>query len=375
MLLFDYNIKRYNIRVVLYMLALSVIGILAIWSATNQNEAMVGKQIMGIGIGLFLAVALSLIDYHKLLSMSTMIYLACVVMLVAVLLMGTSRGVATRWIVLPVIGQIQPAEFVKIGLIMFFSWYFGKYEDRKNQPSILGIGALLFAVPAFLIFRQPNLSTTLVVTVIIASVVFASGVSYKWVLGTLAVVIPAAGIIIYLLRYDMIPFIEQYQANRILAWIDPEKYAEAYYQQENSIMAIGSGQLWGKGLSNTEIASVKNGNFLIEEQTDFIFAIVGEEMGFAGALLVMGLLLLIVMECLVMASRSKDLSGRLICVGMATFLAFQSFANIAVATAIFPNTGLPLPFISYGVSSLLSLYIGMGVVLNVGLQRRTREDY
>ena len=98
-------------------------------------------------------------------------------------------------------------------------------------------------------------------------------------------------------------------------------------------------------------------------------------MGFAGALLVMGLLLLIVMECLVMASRSKDLSGRLICVGMATFLAFQSFANIAVATAIFPNTGLPLPFISYGVSSLLSLYIGMGVVLNVGLQRRTREDY
>ena len=128
MLLFDYNFKRYNFRVVLYMLALSVIGILAIWSATNQNEAMVGKQIMGIGIGLFLAVALSLIDYHKLLSMSTMIYLVCVVMLVAVLLMGTSRGVATRWIVLPVIGQIQPAEFVKIGLIMFFSWYFGKWN-------------------------------------------------------------------------------------------------------------------------------------------------------------------------------------------------------------------------------------------------------
>lgn len=140
-------------------------------------------------------------------------------------------------------------------------------------------------------------------------------------------------------------------------------------------MAIGSGQLWGKGLSNTEIASVKNGNFLIEEQTDFIFAIVGEEMGFVGGLVVIGLLLLIVIECLLMASRAKDLSGRLICVGMATLLAFQSFANIAVATAIFPNTGLPLPFISSGVSSLLSIYIGMGVVLNVGLQRKTREDY
>lgn len=375
MLLFDYNFRRYNFRMVLYMLALSGIGIMAIWSATNQSTSAVRKQIMGIAIGLFLAVALSLIDYHKILSMSTMIYLACVVMLVAVLLMGTSRGIATRWIVLPVIGQIQPAEFVKIGLILFFSWYFGKYQEKKNQPSVLGLGALLFAVPAFLIFKQPNLSTTLVITVIIASVVFASGVSYKWVLGVLAVVIPAVGAIIYLLRYDMIPFIEQYQANRILAWIDPEKYAEAYYQQENSIMAIGSGQLWGKGLSNTEIASVKNGNFLIEEQTDFIFAIVGEEMGFVGALIVMGLLLVIVIECLIMASRARDLSGRLICVGMATLFAFQSFANIAVATAIFPNTGLPLPLISSGVSSLLSIYIGMGVVLNVGLQRKTREDY
>ena len=102
------------------MLVLSVIGIMAIWSATNQSTAAVNKQIMGIVIGLFLAAALSLIDYHRLLSMSTVIYLACVVMLVAVLLMGTSRGIATRWIVLPVIGQIQPAEFVKIGLILFF---------------------------------------------------------------------------------------------------------------------------------------------------------------------------------------------------------------------------------------------------------------
>ena len=135
-------------------------------------------------------------------------------------------------------------------------------------------------------------------------------------------------------------------------------------------MAIGSGQLWGKGLSNTGIASVKNGNFLIEEETDFIFAIVGEEMGFAGAMLLLFLVLMIVLECLVMARRAKDMSGRLICVGMATLFAFQSFANIAVATAIFPNTGLPLPLVSSGVSSLLSIYIGMRVVLNVGLQRR-----
>lgn len=370
MTFFDYNFRRYNVRVLLYMLLLSGIGILAIWSATNQDRSMTGKQIMGIAVGLVLAVALSLIDYHRLLSLSTLIYGGCIVLLAAVLIMGKSRGIATRWLVLPVIGQIQPAEFVKIGLVLFFSWYFQKYQERINQLPVLGMGALLFAVPAVLIFEQPNLSTTLVLTVIIAAVVFASGVSYKWIFGVLAVVVPGGILLIYLIQQGLLPFLQGYQATRILAWIDPEQYASAYWQQENSIMAIGSGQLWGKGLNNTEIASVKNGNFLSEEQTDFIFAIVGEEMGFAGTMAVLVLFLLLVYECLIMAYRAKDLSGRLICVGMGTLLAFQSFANIAVATAIFPNTGLPLPLVSYGVSSLLSIYLGMGVVLNVGLQRK-----
>lgn len=369
-MLFDYNFKRYNFRILLYMLALSGIGVLAIWSATNQDKAMVSKQIFGIAVGLIGALVLSLVDYSKLLSLSGVIYIGCIGLLAAVLLMGRKVGGATRWIVLPVLGQVQPAEFVKIGLILFFSWYFQKYQEKMNRPLILGAAAILFAVPAFLILEQPNLSTTLVTTVIIASVVFCAGVSYKWILGVLAVVVPLGALFVYLLQYEMIPFLRGYQATRILAWINPEKYSEAYWQQENSIMAIGSGQLWGKGLNNTEIASVKNGNFLSEEQTDFIFAIIGEEMGFAGAMLVICLFLLLIYECLMMAYRAKDLSGRLICVGMGTLLAFQSFANIAVATAIFPNTGLPLPFVSYGVSSLLSIYIGMGVVLNVGLQRK-----
>lgn len=124
---------------------------------------------------------------------------------------------------------------------------------------------------------------------------------------------------------------------------------------------------------NTTIASVKNGNFLSEEQTDFIFAVIGEELGFIGCMAVIILFLLIIYECLIMAARARDLGGRLICAGMATLIAFQAFANIAVATAIFPNTGLPLPFISFGSSSLISIFIGMGLVLNVGLQRETRH--
>ena len=374
MMLFEYNFRRYNFRIILYMLALSGLGVLAIWSATNQDVSKVSKQIMGIGVGLALAVGLSLIDYSRLLSTSIVIYIGCLMMLAAVLFMGIQRNNATRWLVLPVIGQSQPAEFVKIGLILFFSWYFQKYQGKINQVSVLGPALILFAVPAVMILEQPNLSTTLVTTVIIASIVFGTGISYKWILGVLAVMVPVGVAFIYLLQYEMIPFLRGYQATRILAWINPQKYAEAYWQQENSIMAIGSGQLWGKGLNNTQIASVKNGNFLSEEQTDFIFAIIGEEMGFAGALVVIVLFLLLIYECLMMAYRAKDLAGRLICIGMGTLIAFQSFANIAVATAIFPNTGLPLPFVSYGVSSLLSIYLGMGVVLNVGLQRKYNNE-
>ncbi|MEG2350099.1 MAG: FtsW/RodA/SpoVE family cell cycle protein [Hungatella sp.] len=369
-MLFDYNFKRYNIRIILYMLMLSFIGILAIWSATNQNRSMEGKQIIGIVVGLIFTIGLSLIDYHKILSFSIVIYLLCVISLAAVLFFGKSKGIATRWIVLPFIGQIQPAEFVKIGLMIFFSWYFQKYQENINHASVIFLALGLFALPLLLIGLQPNLSTAIVTTVMVAAIVFTTGISYRWILGALALAVPSGILFLYLLQYNMIPFIQEYQARRILTWLDPTIDAAAYYQQENSIMAIGSGQLWGKGLNTTEIASVKNGNFLSEEQTDFIFAIIGEELGFVGCLVVIGLILALVYECLLMANRAKDLSGRLLCTGMAILIAFQSFANIAVATGIFPNTGLPLPFISYGVSSLLSIFMGMGIVINVGLQRK-----
>ena len=133
-------------------------------------------------------------------------------------------------------------------------------------------------------------------------------------------------------------------------------------------MAIGSGQLWGKGLNNTEIASVKNGNFLSEEQTDFIFAVAGEELGFVGTIIIILLLLFIVIECILIGRKAKDMSGRLICCGMAALVGFQSIFNIFVATGLMPNTGIPLPFVSYGLTSLVTLYMGMGFVLNVGLQ-------
>lgn len=369
----DYNFKYYNYRLVLYMAALAVIGILVVASASGQDSATVTKQIIGVIVGFALAVGISIIDYHKLISLYALDYAVCILLLGAVLVMGHSAGGATRWINLPGIGRVQPSEFVKIGLVLFFSWYWSKYQEKINQPVMVAIAALLAAVPIGLIFAEPNLSTSLVVMIIILCMVFAAGISYRWIGGVLAVAIPLGTLFIYLLTKGLVPFIRDYQARRILAWIYPhaEQYAENMYQQRNSIMAISSGQLQGKGLFNTTIASVKDGNWLgTTGETDFIFAIIGEELGFIGSVAVITIFGLIVFECLRTAYKSKDMAGRLLCTGMAALIGFQAFANIAVATQIFPNTGLPLPFISSGVSSLVSIFMGMGLVLNVGLQRK-----
>lgn len=375
-MLFGYKLRNFNIRLLIYILALSVIGVLIIRSASAGalEGTRVTRQIIGIGAGMLLVVVLSFIDYHRILNFSTMVYLGCTGLLAWVLFNGVMRGGATRWVVLPVLGQLQPSEFTKIGLIVFFSWYFDKYQERINQVPVLAAAGLLFGVPVLLILAEPNLSTSLIIIMIFSAMIFAAGLSYRWIFGIIAVLAPLAAGFVYLLQYEKIPLLKGYQALRILSFINPAKYQDNNLQQDNSVMAIGSGQLWGKGLNNTTIASVKNGNFLSEESTDFIFAVIGEELGFVGSMVVLGLFLLIIYECLLMARRAKDMGGKLLCTGMAALIGFQSFSNIAVATKLFPNTGLPLPFISYGVSSLLSTYLGVGIILNVGLQRKATHN-
>ena len=373
-MIFNYNFKNYNFRLLLYVLALNVIGILVINSASGQDEGMVMKQMMGIALGLAMALVISLIPYQKLFAYSWGIYGGCIAILLAVLVFGRNVNGATRWIEIAGI-QFQPSEFVKHGLIVFGAWFLDKNVESLNSVKTLALIAAVFAVPVVLILEEPNLSTTLVIMSVLACMIFVAGLSYRWILGALAVVTPVLGLLIYLARFTdvltRIPFLRGYQVTRVLAWLNPDEYASTGYQQANSIMAIGSGMLHGKGLNNNTLASVKNGNFLAEAQTDFIFAVIGEELGFIGCMVVIGLFAVLVFECLWTGHRAKDLSGKLIGCGVAALLSFQTFTNIAVATGIFPNTGIPLPFISYGVSSLVSMYIGLGVLLNVGLQRNT----
>ena len=190
----------------------------------------------------------------------------------------------------------------------------------------------------------------------------------KLVTGVLVTCVPTFLVLMTLIIQDKVPFIRPYQIGRIMAWLYPEDYPDIAYQQQNSIMAIGSGLLWGKGLNNTDPTSVKNGKFILEPQNDFIFAVAGEELGFVGSVVIILLLLFITIECIFIARKAKDAAGRLICSGMAALIGFQSIVNIGVATGMMPNTGVTLPFVSYGLTSIWSLYIGIGLVLNVGLQ-------
>ena len=361
--------KNYNYRIIIYALVLNILGVMLISSATKGSPTYINKQIMGIIISFLILIILSFIPYQKVTKFAIPIYLFSILSLIAVWKFGVAKFGAKRWIVVPLIGRLQPSEFVKIAMVIVMAWFLAKNIHLINKFSFLLIFAAFIGVPYVLILSQPDLSTTLVSVVSALVMIYVAGLNYKWIVGAIVAITPFAVFFIELLKRDLIPIIRDYQRNRILAWVDPENYLDANFQQNGSIMAIASGQLFGKGLNNNSIASVKTGNYLVEEQTDFIFAVVGEELGFAGCMFLIFMISLIIYELIGMASKSKDMEGKLICVGMASVIGFQTFTNIAVATGLFPNTGLPLPFISYGVSSLMSLYVCLGIVLNVGLQR------
>ncbi|MBQ7781282.1 MAG: rod shape-determining protein RodA [Lachnospiraceae bacterium] len=373
-----YRLRDYDFKLIFLVLVASAVGILAIGSA---KESLQNKQIAGVLVGLVMMVVISLFDYSMLIKLNWIMYAANLVLLGAVIFSdaGDTGGGAQRWLEIGPL-RFQPSETAKIILILFFAQFIMKHKEKFNTFKYIMLCVILVAIPWVLIFKQPDLSTSIIVLMVFCTIMFVGGLSYKVIVGILAVVVPAFLIFLGLaLQPNSVlvekEIIKQYQLNRILAFTNPEAYAtEEAYQQINSITAIGSGMLNGKGYKTNEISSVINGNYISEPQTDFIFAVIGEEFGFKGSVVVVLLLMFIALECFSVAAKAKDLSGRIIAGGMGGLVAFQSFVNIGVATFILPNTGLPLPFISYGLTSLWSLYIGMGFVLNVRLQSKKNGD-
>lgn len=359
-----YKLKNFKFILVLFVAALNTIGILLVGSASPSDQK---KQLIGMVSGLVIMLVVALIDYGFILKFSWLIYLSAIGLLVLVRFAGDHSKGAQRWFEIGSF-RFQPSELVKILVIIFFAYYLMKYEEKINTAKVLFSSFVLVGIPMALILLQPDLSTTVVIALVFAALLFVTGISYKLVVGVLAVSIPSALVLITLIIQDKLPFIKSYQIGRIMAWLYPDDYPDLAYQQQNSIMAIGSGMLWGKGLNNTEPTSVKNGKFILEPQNDFIFAVAGEELGFVGTTVIIILLLFITIECIFIARKAKDTAGKLICCGVAALVGFQTIVNIGVASGLLPNTGVTLPFVSYGLTSLWSLYIGIGLVLNVGLQ-------
>ena len=358
-----YKLKNFDFLLVLLVIALNVIGILAIGSAKQSVQS---KQILGMAVGLIAMLVIAFLDYSRLLKLAWIGYLFVIVTLILVHFFGRSANGAARWLDLGFF-DLQPSETAKILLILFYAQFIMKYREQFNTMRVLLLAVLFIIPPLILIYKQPNLSTTILVSVLFCVLMFVGGLSWKIIGGVLAVAVPSVLIFLSIVMQEGQTLIKDYQRNRIMAFFDPATYADTEaYQQLNSVIAIGSGQLWGKGLNNTDIASVKNGNFLPESQTDFIFAIIGEELGFIGSAVVILLLIPRV---------AKDTAGMVIAAGIGALIGIQGFMNIAVATMMMPNTGLPLPFVSYGLSSLVSMYIGIGFVLNVGLQRKNLYNF
>lgn len=283
-------------------------------------------------------------------------------------LTGAISGGAARWIEIGSL-RFQPSELTKILFIVFWAWLLEQNQNKMNQPVFILCALSALSLPMALILEQPDLSTTIIVGWVAVSMLYMAGLGSRIITRALAIGVPSGGLFLFLVTRPEQRILNAYQYRRIMSWLAPGEWAQESYQQRYSIIAVGSGGLFGKGLGNDSPLSVKEGNFLPEPHTDFIMAVAGEELGFAGCLVIILLLGLIIFECIRTGNRTDNMAGRLICFGMAALIAGQSFVNLSVVTGLMPNTGLTLPFVSYGLTSLVSLYLGLGLVLNVSLQR------
>lgn len=364
-----YELRNYNFKLVILVMLISLMGVVFV---NGADASYTKKHILGLGLGLVVMVVVSLIDYNVFCKLWPILYSIDCVVLLLVKLVGYDVNGAKRWFKLPGIGTIQPSEFAKIVMVLCVAIFLERHKDDLNTPKTLFKLAVFCAIPIFLIMIETDLSTSIDIFVMLFAMIFVAGLSYRIIVTAIAVLVPVMGAFLYYVDHAKnVLILKDYQVSRIKGFLHPSSSVSSTgWQQDNSVMAIGSGMLSGKGLNATSGITVKDANLVPEQQTDFIFSIVGEEFGFIGCLIVIAILLLIMLQCIKMARKARNTSGMLIATGIASMICFQSFINIGVATKLLPNTGLPLPFISYGLSSLLSLMIGMGLVLNIGLQRR-----
>lgn len=351
------------------VILLSCFGMVCIASAlhvnTGQGVMEIVKQGIFFCIGLVLMLIAANIDYEYISQYYKVVYIVNLLLLLAVFLIGADAKGATRWIAIGPL-TIQPSEFAKVMMIFFLAKYISLHKAEMDRLEFFCKLCIIMAVPVLMVLKQPALSASMVLMVIFCIMVFVGGIDKIWIRNVACVGIPFLAFVLWDVSREtpliMDKILEPHQFNRILSFVDPAANPDLYYQTEQSISAIGSGQLTGSGWFQGMLNQL---SYLPEPQNDFIFSVIGEEFGFLGCIFTLGLLCFVVFRCMIIALSTQDTFSQLIVVGVAGMFAFQTFVNTGVAMGILPNTGMSLPFVSYGGSSMWTNMVAIGLVLNI----------
>lgn len=359
------TLKNLDIPLLVAVCILCIIGILLVSSATasfSGGKTQVIIQTSAFLLGLVCCLFLAFMDYEFLASKYLYIIGIDVLLLVLVLFVGTGAEEVggNSWIRFGPIG-VQPAEIVKIGFILSFGFQLDKVKDRINEPPVVLCALAHIAVLVTLVMLQPDFGTTMVFIAIFLAMIFVAKISWKYIVSA-AIAISAAVPLLWFFVF------KDYQKNRILTFLNPELDPQfSGYQVMQSKTAVGAGQIFGQGLHN---GILTQNNFLPAKHTDFIFAVACEELGFVGALLILALISFIVFRCFYIAYNAKDRLGSFIAIGVGTMFLVQSFENIGMTIGLTPVTGITLPFLSYGGSSMVTNLVAIGLVLNVKMKNK-----
>jgi rod shape determining protein RodA len=350
------------------------IGTLLVWAATRDwyirngldGQYYLKRHIINIMIGLVLAYGVTVIDYRLLRAYTPFLWGAGVLGLVIVLIPGLGSEVngAKAWIALPGGFQIQPAELAKISIIIGMSMILSERTHDSDGPSSADVlqSLAIAAIPVLLIILQPDMGTILIISAAVVTIIAVSGAPARWVTALLLLAVLGGFVAV------KAGVVSEYQVNRLQTFVDPSADTQgAGYQLRQARITVGSGGLLGTGLFN---GPQTNGRFVPEQQTDFIFTVAGEELGFLGSGAILILYLILLMRGFSIARRTSDPFGRLVCTGVIAWFAFQIFENIGMTLGLMPMTGVPLPFISYGGSSMFATLIGIGLLQNVHARLR-----
>ena len=347
------------------VLGLGLIGTLLVWSATQpallqagaDPRAYLKKQLLNIGLGLILMLVVSRLDYRQLRLYAPVVYAASCVGLVAVLTpLGSTVNGAHSWISLPGGFQIEPSEYAKLAIILISAMILSELRQGETRPGprAVALAVACSAPPFVLVVLQPDLGVTILMVALLAGMIGLSGIRLGWLAGIAAAGLAAAVAVINL------HLLKSYQLSRLTSFLNPSADPRGTgYSAAQSKIAVGSGGLFGRGLFHGPLTA---GNFVPEQHTDFIFSVAGEELGFAGAAVIIALLALVFLRALRIATQADDQFGMLVAAGIAIWFAVQSFVNIGMTIGIMPVTGLPLPFVSYGGSAMFADMIAIGVL-------------